>query len=55
MNTPGNRGGDRGGDPNVDTSQWVEPAQVAALLVYLASDVGAQITGAAIPVYGRQA
>ena len=51
MDTPGNRGG----DANAGHGQWVDPAQVAELLVYLASDAAAQITGAAIPVYGRQA
>jgi NAD(P)-dependent dehydrogenase (short-subunit alcohol dehydrogenase family) len=51
MDTPANRAG----DPRADTSQWVQPAQVAALLVYLASEEAAHITGAAIPVYGRQA
>ena len=50
MDTPRNREG----DPKADRSQWVQPAQVAALLVYLASDAGAQVTGAAIPVYGKQ-
>jgi hypothetical protein len=50
MDTPGNRAG----DPKGDHSQWVQPAQVAALLVHLASDAGAQITGAALPVYGKQ-
>jgi len=30
----------------------VDPAQVAALLVHLAGDNAAAITGAAIPVYG---
>jgi NAD(P)-dependent dehydrogenase (short-subunit alcohol dehydrogenase family) len=50
MDTPGNRAG----DPNTDPAQWVQPSQVAAILVHLASDAGAQITGAAIPVYGRQ-
>jgi NAD(P)-dependent dehydrogenase (short-subunit alcohol dehydrogenase family) len=50
MDTPGNRAG----DPNADPSQWVQPSQVAAILVHLASDAGAQVTGAAIPVYGRQ-
>jgi NAD(P)-dependent dehydrogenase (short-subunit alcohol dehydrogenase family) len=49
MDTPGNRT-----DPHADRSQWVHPSQVAALLVHLASDAGAQITGAAIPIYGRQ-
>ena len=50
MDTPGNRAG----DPKADRSQWVQPSQVAALLVHLASDAGAQITGAAIPIYGPQ-
>ncbi len=50
MDTPANRAG----DPSADTSKWVQPVQVAALLVHLASDAGAQITGAAIPVYGSQ-
>jgi len=43
MDTPSNSG-----------PQLVKPSQVAALLVHLASDAGAQITGAAIPVYGSQ-
>jgi NAD(P)-dependent dehydrogenase (short-subunit alcohol dehydrogenase family) len=51
MDTPGNRAG----DPNADGSQWVQPSQVASILVHLASDAGAQITGAAIPIYGKQA
>jgi NAD(P)-dependent dehydrogenase (short-subunit alcohol dehydrogenase family) len=50
MDTPANRAG----DPKADASQWVQPSQVAALLVHLASDAGAQITGAAIPIYGSQ-
>jgi NAD(P)-dependent dehydrogenase (short-subunit alcohol dehydrogenase family) len=50
MDTPGNRAG----DPRADASQWVQPSQVAALLVHLASDAGAQVTGAAIPIYGKQ-
>ena len=50
MDTPANRAA----DPKADPLQWVQPAQVAALLVHLASDAGSQVTGAAIPVYGRQ-
>jgi len=50
MDTPANRAA----DPQADPLQWVQPAQVAALLVHLASDAGAQVTGAAIPIYGRQ-
>ena len=47
MDTPANRAG----DPKADGSQWVQPSQVAALLVHLASDAGAQVTGAAIPIF----
>jgi NAD(P)-dependent dehydrogenase (short-subunit alcohol dehydrogenase family) len=50
MDTPGNRGG----DSKADTSRLVQPSQVAALLTHLASDAGAQLTGAAIPIYGKQ-
>jgi NAD(P)-dependent dehydrogenase (short-subunit alcohol dehydrogenase family) len=39
--------GTMGAGPNL-----VDPAQVAALLVHLAGDTAAHITGAAIPVYG---
>lgn len=50
MDTPANRVA----DPKADPLEWVQPAHVAALLVRLASDSGAQVTGAAIPIYGRQ-
>jgi len=39
--------------PGADTSQWVQPASVANLIVWLASDAGKDVTGATIPVYGR--
>src|SRR6516162_2544698 len=51
MDTPSNRAG----GPKADDSQWVQPSQVAAILLHLASDAGGQITGASIPIYGKQA
>ena len=38
--------------PSADVSQWVQPASVASLIVWLAGDAGKDVTGAAIPVYG---
>jgi NAD(P)-dependent dehydrogenase (short-subunit alcohol dehydrogenase family) len=51
MNTAANRKFDPGADP----AKWVQPERVAALVAFLASPAGAQITGAAIPVYGNEA
>ncbi len=48
MDTPANRAASPGADP----SRWVQPSQVAALLVHLASPAASQITGATIPIYG---
>jgi NAD(P)-dependent dehydrogenase (short-subunit alcohol dehydrogenase family) len=39
--------------PGADVSTWVQPASVASLIVWLASDSGKDVTGAALPVYGR--
>jgi NAD(P)-dependent dehydrogenase (short-subunit alcohol dehydrogenase family) len=39
--------------PNADTSLWVQPAAIASLIVWLAGDAAKDVTGAAIPVYGR--
>jgi NAD(P)-dependent dehydrogenase (short-subunit alcohol dehydrogenase family) len=47
MDTPANRKA----MPAADFSTWIQPNQVASLLVYLASDQASQITGAAIPVW----
>lgn len=49
IDTPANRAA----MPGADTSQWVQPASIASLIVWLASDAGKDVTGAAIPVYGR--
>jgi NAD(P)-dependent dehydrogenase (short-subunit alcohol dehydrogenase family) len=49
MDTPANRKN----MPGADTSQWVQPASVASLIVWLAGDAGKDVTGSAIPVYGQ--
>ena len=50
IDTPANRAS----VPNGSYSGWVSPGRIAGLAVFLVSDAGAQITGAAIPVYGFQ-
>lgn len=49
MDTPANRKD----MPGADTTQWVQPVSVASLIVWLAGDGGKDVTGAAIPVYGK--
>jgi NAD(P)-dependent dehydrogenase (short-subunit alcohol dehydrogenase family) len=49
MDTPANRAA----MPNADASEWVQPSQVAAMLVHLASDAASQVTGAVIPIFGK--
>jgi NAD(P)-dependent dehydrogenase (short-subunit alcohol dehydrogenase family) len=49
MDTPANRKD----MPGADVSTWVQPASVASLIVWLSGDAGKDVTGAAIPVYGR--
>jgi NAD(P)-dependent dehydrogenase (short-subunit alcohol dehydrogenase family) len=39
--------------PKADYSRWVSPAQIADVIVFLASKQAGAITGAAIPVFGR--
>jgi NAD(P)-dependent dehydrogenase (short-subunit alcohol dehydrogenase family) len=51
MDTPANRAA----DPQADPAKWIRTRSVADLLVFLVSDAGAQISGAAIPVDGGQA
>jgi NAD(P)-dependent dehydrogenase (short-subunit alcohol dehydrogenase family) len=48
MDTPANRAA----MPNADPAKWIQPERVAALLVWLALDAAASVTGAAIPIYG---
>jgi NAD(P)-dependent dehydrogenase (short-subunit alcohol dehydrogenase family) len=49
IDTPANRKA----MPNVDPSRWVKPGEIAATLVFLASDAAAATSGAIIPVYAR--
>lgn len=49
MDTPANRKA----MPGADVAQWVQPGAIASLIVWLARDAGKDVTGAAIPVYGR--
>ena len=49
MDTPANRKS----MPNADFSKWVQPANVAALIAWLASGAGKDVNGAVIPVYGN--
>ena len=51
MNTVANRKA----DPKADFSRWIPPKDVADLVVFLTSNAAAQITGAAIPIYGQEA
>lgn len=49
MDTPANRAA----MPNVDPSKWVSLASAAGVVAFLLSDDARDISGAAIPVYGR--
>ncbi len=49
IDTPANRAD----QPDADTSRWVPPEQVAAVIRFLCSGDSAPTSGAAIPVYGR--
>jgi NAD(P)-dependent dehydrogenase (short-subunit alcohol dehydrogenase family) len=50
IDTAGNR---EWGTPE-ERAKWVSPERLAALAEFLVSDAAAEITGAAIPVYGSQ-
>jgi NAD(P)-dependent dehydrogenase (short-subunit alcohol dehydrogenase family) len=51
MDTPVNRAA----MPKADFSKWVPTGDVAELLLALAGQAGAAVTGAVIPIYGRNA
>ena len=48
IDTPANRKA----MPGADTRTWVQPSSIASLIVWLASEAGKDVNGAAIPVYG---
>lgn len=50
MDTPANRAA----MPKADWSKWVQPAQVASLIVAIVSDSVSQVSGAVIPIYGGE-
>lgn len=49
IDTPANRAA----QPDADHRRWVPPAEIAAVIRFLASDDSAPTSGASIPVYGR--
>jgi NAD(P)-dependent dehydrogenase (short-subunit alcohol dehydrogenase family) len=49
IDTPTNRSA----MPGADTSKWVKPEKLAGLIVWLAGEAASQVSGAVIPVYGR--
>lgn len=49
IDTPANRRS----QPDADPSQWVTPAEIAKVVLFLLSPGSTSISGAAVPVYGR--
>jgi NAD(P)-dependent dehydrogenase (short-subunit alcohol dehydrogenase family) len=48
IDTPANRGGMPG-----DRSKWVDPAEIAKVILFLADDDSKPTSGATVPVYGQ--
>ena len=49
IDTPANRRAMPGADPSL----WVKPEEIARLMLFLCTDAAKEISGAAIPIYGR--
>jgi len=49
IDTPTNRAA----QPGADTAKWVQPADIATVIRFLAGEESAPTSGATIPVYGR--
>ncbi|HEU5110787.1 MAG TPA: SDR family NAD(P)-dependent oxidoreductase [Micromonosporaceae bacterium] len=49
IDTPANRAS----QPNADHTRWVSPAEIADVILFLAGEGSAPVSGASIPVYGR--
>lgn len=49
IDTPANRAG----MPKADASRWVQPESLGDVIAFLLSDAARDISGAALPVYGR--
>lgn len=49
IDTPVNRAA----DPKADRSKWIQPEKLADLIVWLTDEAASQVSGALIPVYGR--
>jgi NAD(P)-dependent dehydrogenase (short-subunit alcohol dehydrogenase family) len=43
----------RAAQPGADVSKWVQPAEIARVILFLCSEESSAISGAAVPVYGR--
>jgi NAD(P)-dependent dehydrogenase (short-subunit alcohol dehydrogenase family) len=51
IDTPANRAS----MPKADTSRWVQPESLGSVIAFLLSDAARDVSGAALPVYGRVA